>query len=32
MGEDVVERVTELEREVVKLRQMVETLIRPAPR
>ena len=32
MSEDLVERVVELEREVVKLKQLVETLIRPKPR
>jgi Type II secretion system (T2SS), protein E, N-terminal domain len=31
LAEDVVERVTELEREVEKLKQLLETLIRPAP-
>lgn len=32
MSEDVMERVAELEREVEKLKQLVETLIRPRPR
>lgn len=32
MSEDLVERVVELEREVVRLKQLVETLIRPKPR
>jgi hypothetical protein len=32
MTEDVMERVTDLEREVEKLKQLVETLIRPRPR
>jgi len=32
MTEDVMERVAELEREVEKLKQLVETLIRPRPR
>ena len=32
MSEDVMDRVAELEREVEKLKQLVETLIRPKPR